>query len=341
MQVIPFWPVLLLGLYCLCIAAASLLGGWLPSLVKLTHTRMQLTISFIGGFMLGVALFHMLPSAVEELGPDSISRASLWMAVGLLVMFFLIRLFHFHEHESAEIPDLLEPSMTGGSPVERSMDHGLRRAHPHETSWVGVAAGLTIHTLAEGVALAATVQSDAGAASGQLLLGLGTFLAIVLHKPLAAVSITSLMSVAGRPAYWRNAINVGFSLMCPLGAGLFFLGIEQYSVHEHILIGCALAFSAGTFLCISLADLLPEMELHSHNRVRLSAMLLLGIALSWLIGAIEPKPPAKPAAILQPSGDFSAPSDRSPQMNLRGYSSDASDHRRAEPRPRRRRIARG
>jgi len=309
MQVIQVWPVLLLGLYCLCITAASLFGGWLPSLVKLTHTRMQLTISFVGGFMLGIALFHMLPSAVGELGPNSISRASFWMAVGLLVMFFLIRLFHFHEHESAELPDRAELSTASHSidhdRAAAHMEHPLRREHPHEVSWIGVASGLAIHTLAEGVALAATVQSDAGTESGRLLLGFGTFLAILLHKPLAAVSITSLMSVAGRSARWRNAINVGFSLVCPLGAGLFFVGIEQYSGHEHILIGCALAFSAGTFLCISLADLLPEMELHSHNRVPLSAMLLLGIALSWVIGAIEPEHHTAPAASLHQPDDSS------------------------------------
>jgi len=309
MQVIQVWPVLLLGAYCLCITAASLLGGWLPSLVKLTHTRMQLTISFVGGFMLGIALFHMLPSAVEELGPHSITRASLWMAIGLLVMFFLIRLFHFHEHESAEIPDRSEQSAAvhaiDSEPTTGATDRGFLRTHPHEVSWVGMAAGLTLHTLAEGVALAATVQSDAGTESGRLLLGLGTFLAIVLHKPLAAVSITSLMAVSGRSARWRNAMNVGFSLMCPLGAGLFFLGIEQSAGHEPILIGCALAFSAGTFLCISLADLLPEMELHSHNRLPLSVMLLLGIALSWLIGSIEPEHPTTPAGALHQTGDTS------------------------------------
>ena len=314
MQVIQVWPVLLLAMYCLCIAAASLFGGWLPSLVRMTHTRMQLTISFVGGFMLGIALFHMLPSAVGELGPHSISRASLWMAIGLLAMFFLIRLFHFHEHDSAEIPDPLEQSAASHAidcdHTAGPMEHGFRRKHPHEVSWIGVAAGLTLHTLAEGVALAATVQSDVGTESGRLLLGLGTFLAILLHKPLAAVSITSLMAVAGRSARWRNAINVGFSLMCPLGAGLFFLGIERYSGHEHVLIGCALAFSAGTFLCISLADLLPEMELHSHNRVPLSVMLLLGIAMSWIIGSIEPEHHTAPAAILHQADDSSPDVDR-------------------------------
>ena len=46
-------PVLLLTVYCLLIVAVSLLGGWLPSRIKLTHTRMQTIVSFVGGLMLG------------------------------------------------------------------------------------------------------------------------------------------------------------------------------------------------------------------------------------------------------------------------------------------------
>ena len=53
--------------------------------------------------------------------------------------------------------------------------------------------------------------------------------------------------------------------------------------------GCALAFAAGTFLCISLGDLLPEVEMHSHNRLRLSALLLLGIAIAYGIRYLEPE----------------------------------------------------
>lgn len=56
-----------------------------------------------------------------------------------------------------------------------------------------------------------------------------------------------------------------------------------------MLVGCSLAFSAGLFLCISLSDLLPEMEFHSHNRVQLSTALIAGIGLAYLIGLIEPE----------------------------------------------------
>ncbi len=49
------------------------------------------------------------------------------------------------------------------------------------------------------------------------------------------------------------------------------------------MVGCGLAFSAGVFLCISLSDLLPELEFHAHDRVVLSLALIAGIALAYAI----------------------------------------------------------
>ena len=56
-------PVGVLILYCLLILLASLLGGWVPLLVRLTHRRMELLVSFVSGVMLGVAVLHLLPHA--------------------------------------------------------------------------------------------------------------------------------------------------------------------------------------------------------------------------------------------------------------------------------------
>ena len=87
----------ILGCYCALIVAASLMGGLLPWLVKLTHRRMQLTMSFVGGLMLGVAILHLLPHAVAK--GISLDTAAFWALGGLLAMFLLIRVFHVHAHE--------------------------------------------------------------------------------------------------------------------------------------------------------------------------------------------------------------------------------------------------
>ena len=58
---------------------------------------------------------------------------------------------------------------------------------------------------------------------------------------------------------------------------------------RHHIIGAALAFSAGAFICIALSDLLPEVQFHSHDRAKLTVAFLLGIALAYAIGSIEPQ----------------------------------------------------
>ena len=50
----------------------------------------------------------------------------------------------------------------------------------------------------------------------------------------------------------------------------------------------ALAFSAGAFICIALSDLLPEVHFHSHDRGKLTLAFLLGIALAYGMGVVEP-----------------------------------------------------
>jgi zinc and cadmium transporter len=118
-------------------------------------------------------------------------------------------------------------------------------------------------------------------------LGLGVFLAILLHKPLDALSITSLMRAGGWGGGARLAANLGFALLCPLGAVLFVWGVG-FLDDQAFVVGCALAFSAGVFLCISLGDLLPEVHFHSHDRVKLTLVFLVGIALAYGLRFVEP-----------------------------------------------------
>src|SRR5439155_1198591 len=94
------YSTLLLAAYCGLIVVASLAGGWLPSLLKLTHLRLQLLMSLVSGVVLGVALLHLLPHAVAEL--HSLDLAVGFVLSGLLVTFFLVRFFHSHSHEVAE-----------------------------------------------------------------------------------------------------------------------------------------------------------------------------------------------------------------------------------------------
>lgn len=292
------WSVVLVAIYCALIVLASLAGGSLPLWVKLTHRRMQIAVSFVGGLMLGVAVFHLWPHALAEV--DSPDRVAMWLMIGLLTMFFLIRALHFHQHHSAEVGaestlelNIIEHDHHHDHDHGECQEHHLLASHVenpvHNLSWFGVAFGLALHTLIDGIALAASVQAEAAAGAGMSLIGLGTFTAIVLHKPLDSVSITSLMTASGYSASSRRLVNISFAMMCPAGVILFWAGIDRFAAQQHLIVGSALAFSAGVFLCIALGDLLPELEFHSHDRVQLSLALLGGVALAYAIGFLEPQ----------------------------------------------------
>lgn len=306
----PDWLIFatLLG-YSAAVILASVLGGLMPEWIRLTHNRMQIMISFVGGVMLGIAVFHMIPHSLASLGAGRIDQVMWGLMLGMLATFFLLRSFHFHQHGPADFGILAEEQAEGapGESAAHDHDHAAHhhsQAHPDDTErcehghqtghggrettrWMAVLTGLGLHTLMDGVALSSGVVAEVGHLGHGALPGFGIFLAVLLHKPLDAVSITSLMHPVTTPNR-RMLVNIGFALMCPLGAFLFWIGANQLSgAWGSSLAGWGLAFSAGVFLCISLSDLLPEMEFHSHSRFQLTAALLLGIMAAVAIGLVE------------------------------------------------------
>lgn len=278
---------MLLMVYSGLIVAVSLAGGRLSSLLRMTHLRTQLLMSGVGGLMLGIALLHLLPHATETLG--SPYRAGSGALVGLVVMFLLVRLFHTHDH-NVPVVENGDPSGSSIGATEEpeptsdhaSCDHG--HAPPHRESvkgisWLGLFFGLLLHTLVDGVALASSVvaENEHGAWLG--LGGLGTFLAVALHKPLDAFAITSVMNRQRWSTAAQWVANIVFSLACPLGALAFYFGVSV-AVDHSALLGWGLAVSAGFFIGIALADLLPEVAFHHHDGGKLTAAFLAGIAIA-------------------------------------------------------------
>lgn len=275
-------------------------------LMRLTHARAQMMMTFVAGLMLGVSLFIMLPHAV--MATRNIDTAVLWMTIGLLFMFFMLRTFHFHQHgpqattPETNLSEADELKVLNSSHHDHDHDHDHGHHHSaehagcshsehvhdgqHALSWLGVGIGLAVHSMLDGIALGASVKSDLGHAQ-MLLPGFATFLAIVLHKPLDAMAITTLMAAGGWKTIWRQLVNALFGLMCPAGVVLFLMSVGQLHSHEGIVVGSVLAFSAGIFLCIAVGDLMPEIQLHSHDRFKLSGLLVLGVLTAYVTGLVE------------------------------------------------------
>jgi zinc and cadmium transporter len=200
------------------------------------------------------------------------------MLAGFLAMFFIERFFCYHHHD---VPDDHDD--------EHAHHHdGGHDAH-HDVTWGGAALGLFLHSVLNGVALAASVANSHG---DTLLAGLGTFLVIFLHKPFDAMTIGMLMARGGWSLAWRHAVNCLFSMAIPLGVIVFYFGLMREASAANgdatsLIVAYALSFSAGTFLCIASSDLLPELQFHQHDRVKLSAALVLGLAVAMAVAKLE------------------------------------------------------
>ena len=276
-------PLALLAIYCVLVIFASLTGGRLSSLLKMTHLRTQLLMSGVGGLMLGIAFLHLLPHGAIIL--QSSTQASWGALIGLIVMFFLVRLFHTHDHSGdGHGSHDHGPHQDGHVADEKEHQHTDSCSHHHHDdakgfSWAGLFAGLLLHTIFDGVALASSVMVDSDHGAWLGLAGIGTFLAVALHKPLDAFAITSVMKKQNWSTSAQNIANFAFSLACPLGAFAFYFGASAFA-DSTIFLGWGLAISAGLFIGIALADLLPEVSFHDHDRGKLSAVFLLGIGIA-------------------------------------------------------------
>jgi zinc and cadmium transporter len=232
-------------------------------------------------------------------------------------MFFLQRIFHFHTHEvwdgSEDQPaDAPSPTPSNSLPVVQGPldhihgpecnhgphDHAHSHQHGHDHhghdhmfptgswTWAGVFFGLALHSLIDGLALGAAIQAEGDEHSAPLFAGIGYFLAVFLHKPFDSISITSLMHMTGWSRKSCNYANWIYAFVAPLGVLIFFLttGVAGNTTGW---MGGMLAFAAGACVCIATSDLLPELQFHSHDRLRLSIALIAGLAMAWALVFIE------------------------------------------------------
>jgi len=134
---------------------------------------------------------------------------------------------------------------------------------------VGLAAfiGITLHSLIDGFALGAGLTIPA--------LTTAVTLAIVVHKLPASLSLAGILLHCEYPRRRIAWMMVAFSLSTPLGAVLSYLVLADLTGNA---LHYAIAFSAGTFLAIATADLLPQVHSQPRGRWANLAALFAGIA---------------------------------------------------------------
>ena len=205
-------------------AFGSVMVGGFVALRAVRHVGVVIAIG--AGIRIGAAFFDLIPESVELLG-DSLESVMLFTAVGFLAFYAIEKVTNVHVgHETAA-----------------ELDHE-DEAHRH-VGRLG-ASGMSVHSLLDGVALAA------GLAVGGAL-GVVIAVVVVVHRFSDGIGIVSLMLASRTPSAetyrWLGAVALAPVIGVSLGLLL--------SVPDPVL-GAMLAVFAGFFLYIGAAELLPE-----------------------------------------------------------------------------------
>lgn len=295
-MIVSFTSILLVGV----------IGGLVPLVKRWTDRGHHAALAFSTGIFLGAVFLHLLP-AVQ--GADG--HAAHVVGAGSEAHADHDHSGHDHAHEehaghdhgshdhSAHDHESHDASVHVGHShgpvgpwlwvlvgllgvfvVEALLIPGSAHGHGHDDqrhSAVGWAAlvGLSVHALTAGVALAAVQEHEELA--GVMLL------AILAHKGFESFSLASVFEMTDTPRRKIIAMVVGFSLITPAG---LLLGSRATALLGTGGTAILTSLSAGTFLYVSLCELLPEVFHRRQDGPLKIALLLTGVAAMWSVHAI-------------------------------------------------------
>ena len=227
--------------YAAGIFAVSFASGMIPLLRRWSQRELTFLISLSAGIVLGVVFFDLLPEAMK------LSR-HFFSAVlaGFMLLLALEKFLLIHPHETEE----LAGRRTGFAAY----------------------AGICLHALLDGVALASSVMMPA--------VGTVVIWAIMAHKIPDTFSLSSILLFFGFGRRHVLLLLLIFSLVTPLGGAVAFLLLRHASP---TILGIAIGVAAGTFLFIATSDLLPHAHAHHERRYYNFLAVLLGLLASGLI----------------------------------------------------------
>ncbi|NQW02642.1 MAG: ZIP family metal transporter [Acidobacteria bacterium] len=236
------------------LSAAGSVGGLLVAGVLLLFgpaVRARVVpslVSYAVGTLLGAAALGLMPQALETLPP---SRAFATLLGGILTFFVLEKLVllrHCHDDGSC---------------------------HVHQSTVTLVIVGDAVHTFVDGVTIAATTMAS-------IPLGIGTALAAIAHEIPQEAGDFAILLAAGhsrKKALLLNAVSaiggvVGALAMLLLGSAVpFFLPY-------------VLAFAAGNFLYVAMADLIPHLHRDDARSTGVGQVVLIALGL-LTIGLVD------------------------------------------------------
>jgi zinc and cadmium transporter len=196
-------------------------------------------ISYAVGTLLGVSLLALLPEALTLLAP----RAALaTLMAGILAFFLLEKLViwrHCHDGHECEVHTSSAASL--------------------------VIVGDAFHTFVDGAVVAAAVVTS-------IPLGITTALAVATHEIPQEVGDVAILLRAGYSRLRAFTLN----LLAGLGGVLGAIGMIAASERLPYALPYVLAFAAGNFLYIAMADLIPDLHRGGLEGGPFRQLLLIG-----------------------------------------------------------------
>lgn len=235
---------------------ASLAGGlFLLSRKELVGKISHYLYSFAAGVLLGTAFFDLLPEAfgeIEHLAEDGIiveTNIFLWTFIGIIIFFFLVRFLHWFHHHDEHFKD--EPKQT--VPL--------------------IVVGDTVHNFIDGLIIAASFFVS-------VPLGIVTAIAVAIHEIPQEIGDFAILMKKGMPKKKIIQINLFSAAAAMVGALImYFLGESVES-----MLPMFLALTAGFFIYIATADLIPEIHKEDNQRVAFTEAILLVIGAFTVYG---------------------------------------------------------
>jgi zinc and cadmium transporter len=243
-------PVYFYTLFSVFLVSLISLVGVVTLSLKISRLRKILSflVSFAAGALLGGVFIHILPEVSEKEGLAL--GQSLLILWGILAFFTLEKIVHWrHCHQ---------PTCS---------------QHPHSLGVMNLV-GDGLHNFTDGILIAASFMVDDS-------LGLATTLAVVFHEIPQEIGDFSVLIYAGFTKAKALFFNFLSALLAVLGAVLTLILGSQIKGLTSVL----LPLTAGGFLYIATADLIPELK-KEESLVKTTIQLvslLLGIGLMRLI----------------------------------------------------------
>ncbi|MDO8567043.1 MAG: ZIP family metal transporter [bacterium] len=242
----------------LAASVATFVGG---SFALRFRDKLHLILGFSAGAVAGVALFDLLPEAIE-LGTKYHSAATiaLFIALGLFGYLILDRLILLHTH----------PSTSLGAGEEDDPSTSLRTGETNAPRGFFSAFTLSAHSFFDGIAIGVGFQVSTA-------IGIVVAVAVLTHDFSDGVNTVNLVLKNG--GSWKQAFR-----WLLVDAAAPFLGAAA-TLFFHIpesVIGLVLAVFVGTFLYLSASDLIPESH-HRHPRALTTVMTLFGALVIYIV----------------------------------------------------------